>query len=89
MKFSKSLFITIIAFITLVNSGIVQSSPTNKTYKSTKKTPAKKRKIKPIKAKKLPEGHSHGEQSYPGKTTYPVNTQALPTTWTSHMGNDW
>lgn len=90
MKLYQSLFLSIITLIIVVNATVVnadkaQTSATKKRKKTTEKI-----KFEDVKSKKHGEvGYSDGLQSYPGKTTYPANTQALPTTWTSHMGNEW
>jgi len=102
MKFYQSIFLIIIALITAISVTVVNADKAQSSATKKRKNPSihsvrstqgeRKRKIKfdDIKSKKHMEiGHSDGLQSYPGKTTYPVNTQALPTTWTSHMGNDW
>lgn len=103
MKFSQSLFLIIIALFTVINAEAARSSSTStktkkETTRKTKKTSKRKKRktsthrikfenIKPTRNAEL--GHSYGEQSYPGKTTFPVNTQSLPTAANSHMGNDW
>jgi len=90
MKFYQSIFLTIITLIMVVNATMVNADKAQSSAAKKRKDPTQKIKFDDIKSKKHVEiGHSDGLQSYPGKTTYPVNTQALPTTWTSHMGNDW
>ena len=86
MKFFQNIFLLIIALLAVVTADAVQSTSTKRRKKTTPKV-----KFEDIRSKKQAEqlGHSYGLQSYPCKTIFPVNTQALPTTWTSHMGNDW
>lgn len=85
MKFLQNMFLIITALFVVITANEIQSTSTKKRRKTTSKIKFDDLKIK----KPINLGHSYGEQSYPGKTTYPVNTQALPTTWTSRMGNDW
>jgi hypothetical protein len=97
MKFSKNALF--IATLVIINFNVIQATAsydkTEAVQAATIKTQAEKqeRAREIIRGASKPvshyhPGHSNGLQSYPGKTSYPENTQMLPSTARSFGGNE-